>query len=169
MVAVVTFMGVICPFFHLRVPKEMKDLQWVEAFHSAIYFYEIVVYLFFFFVVPPETDIRFAGLFPSMSQWFSTTYSVSIHPQALSGTPTQRKKWSCLRQIWNSCHIVLPVGTHESSLYFKCPSPPSDAWKQSTQSWKQANASAIHLNSLFSWGQLYFFIVLLHRDFSPRC
>lgn len=169
-----TLTWVICPFFSLsflRVPKEMKDPQWV-GFHPGTHSYEIFGFFFFFFAAQKRSQsnqfssINVAVVHSNISQYAFEQDHLTTLCRVITSNPLSTSSTNHLLY-----HIVLPVVTWASSTSNTTPPPiplHTNAWKRSTQTWKQFHASAINLNSLSSRGQLHFLLfcctVIFHQD-----
>lgn len=100
-------------FFLLsRVPRETKDLQWVEAFLPGIYFYEVFVY---FCATQKQRIQNCQQLSITASEVLSNISQYTLKPEhltTLSRTPTRNKKMitspANMKLLY---YIVLPVGT----------------------------------------------------------
>lgn len=177
--AVVTFMGVICPFppCFLRVPKETKDLQWVEAFHPGIYFYEIFVYLCAAKKIgKSELPVAFHHCLGGSLQHSQYTLKPE-HLTTLSRTPAHSKKKK-KDHISSKYQTVVPYCLASGNLWTlpALQTPPTPTHLPTPTKLTPENNSHRHGNNLthrleffILTGPIAFFIVLLHSDFSPGC
>lgn len=155
----------------------MKDLQWVEAFHPGIFFFFYIC--LFLCCTKYSQSCQLLSIFVSVVLSNISQYTLKHeHLTTLSRTPTHRtyKKWPHLLQIWNCCTILSCQWEPMNPLCTSDALPPeTDAWKQSTQTWKQFDTSTRILYShganciFYCFVAQWFFTRMLIWHFNKLC